>query len=127
MRLGEFISTNLDAILAEWEAFARSFPPGAKMGRLALRNDAEVILRACVRDMEAAQSLAQQASKSKGHGGAGGINSDNLDAASTLHGAARVGSGFNLLEVVSEFRALRASVLRLWRASGPAPDLNDLD
>ena len=29
--------------------------------------------------------------------------------------------------VVAEYRALRASVLRLWRDSGPAPDLRDLD
>jgi signal transduction histidine kinase len=127
MRLGEFISANLNPILTEWEAFARSFAPGAKMGRLALRNDAEVILLACVRDMGAAQTLAQQASKSQGHGGAGGIDSEELDEASSLHGSSRVAFGFNLLEVVSEFRALRASVLRLWRASDPTPDLHDLD
>lgn len=36
-------------------------------------------------------------------------------------------SGFHITEVVSEYRALRASVLRLWRRSQPRPDLNDLD
>jgi signal transduction histidine kinase len=50
-----------------------------------------------------------------------------LDDASSVHGVGRVGSGFNLNEVVSEYRALRASVLRLWRESKPDPDLNDLD
>lgn len=126
MRLGEFISTNMERILAEWEAFARSLGAGAKMDRLALRDDAGPILLACVRDMGRSQSLAEQSSKSQGHGGAGGIESDGLDDASALHGAARVGSGFNLVEVVSEYRALRASVLRLWRASHPQPDLHDL-
>jgi signal transduction histidine kinase len=77
--------------------------------------------------MGTCQTGAQQASKSKGHGGAGGAESDRLDNASSLHGVARVGSGFNLVEVVSEYRALRASVLRLWRASKPNPDANDLD
>ena len=41
--------------------------------------------------MQADQSLAQQHSKSKGHGGAGGEESDRLDNASALHGVERVG------------------------------------
>lgn len=127
MRLAEFISANIEAILAEWETFARSVTGGAKLGKLALRDDAESILRATVRDMESDQSHWQQSSKSKGHGGAGGAGSDQLDAASFRHGVDRVGSGFNLNEVVSEYRALRGSVLRLWRASNPQPDLNDID
>ena len=36
-------------------------------------------------------------------------------------------SGFDLWAVIAEYRALRASVLRLWRESGPAPDLRDVD
>jgi signal transduction histidine kinase len=127
MRLAKFISANIEPILVEWEAFARSVTGGTKLGKLALRDDAEPILRATVRDMESAQSLSQQSSKSKGDGGAGGTVSDRLDGASVLHGVARVESGFNLIEVVSEYRALRASVLRLWRASSPQPELNDLD
>ena len=35
-------------------------------------------------------------------------------------------SGFDLWAVVAEYR-LRASVLRFWRESEPAPDLRDLD
>src|SRR3954464_6053781 len=51
MRLSEFIAENTERILAEWEAFARSLAAGAKLGRLALRDDAGAILAACVRDM----------------------------------------------------------------------------
>lgn len=127
MRLAEFMAANLEPILVEWEAFARSLAPGKSMGRLALRDDAEAILLAALRDMGADQTLLEQASKSKGHGGAGGDASDQLDEASSLHGVARVGSGFNLVEVVSEYRALRAGVLRLWRASLPEADLNDIN
>ena len=50
-----------------------------------------------------------------------------MNAASAIHGSGRVGSGFDLWAVVAEYRALRASVIRLWRESGPIPDLNDLD
>jgi hypothetical protein len=127
MRLAEFIVANMEPILAEWEAFARSLLPGAKMTVLDLRDHAESILRATARDMQSAQSLQQQASKSKGHGGAGGAESDAIDDASSLHGVGRVGSGFHITDVVSEYRALRASVLRLWRQSLPQPDVNDID
>ena len=127
MRLAEFIFANIETILAEWEAFARSLLPGAKMTVLALRDDAESILRSTARDMQNPQSLQQQGSKSKGHGGAGGEESDRLDDASELHGVGRVGSGFHITELVAEYRALRASVLRLWRESLSQPDLNDLD
>ncbi|HSM81520.1 MAG TPA: HAMP domain-containing sensor histidine kinase [Nodosilinea sp.] len=97
------------------------------MTRLALRDDAEAMLLAAARDMQTRQSTAQHASKSQGHGGAGGEESDRLDNASVLHGAARMGSGFDIVEVVSEYRALRASVLRLWRESRSQMDIDDID
>lgn len=125
MRLADFILGNIEAILVEWESFARSLTPGAKMTKLALRDDAEAILRATARDMQISQSKAQQKSKSKGNGGAGGEESDRLDQASELHGVGRVGSGFDIMEVVAEYRALRASVLRLWHESRSQPNGND--
>lgn len=127
MRLAQFILANFEPILAEWEAFAGTLAPGATMTRLALRDDAEAILAATARDMQVDQSHAQQESKSKGNGGADSAASDQLDSASTRHAGQRVGSGFDIIEVVSEYRALRASVLRLWRKSLPLPDLDDID
>ncbi|PSN12690.1 sensor histidine kinase [filamentous cyanobacterium CCT1] len=97
------------------------------MTKLALRNAGESILLATVQDMQIDQSLDQQTSKSKGQGGAGGEGSDRLDQVSKLHGVERVGSGFDIMEVVAEYRALRASVLRLWRASNPQPNPDDLN
>ncbi len=126
MRLADFILKNTEAILAEWEAFARTIAPGATMDVLALRDHAADILRATARDMESAQTGLQQSDKSKGHGD-GGARSSRLDGASAVHGVGRVESGFDLMEVVSEYRALRASVIRLWRKSNHAPDQRDLD
>ncbi len=126
MRLADFILGNIEPILAEWEAFARSLAPGVNMTKLALRDDAESMLRATAQDMQVDQSSAQQASKSKGNGGAGGDESNGLDHASVLHGADRMGSGFDIMEVVSEYRALRATVLRLWCESHPQLDINDI-
>ncbi|MGF1634533.1 MAG: ATP-binding protein, partial [Phycisphaerae bacterium] len=127
MALADFIAENTEPILEAWEAFARSLLPGKAMTKLALRNDAGSILSATVRDMRAAQTVAEQVNKSMGLGGAGGEESDRLDHASVMHGVGRVGSGFDIMEVVAEYRALRATVLRLWRQSCPEPEATDLD
>jgi hypothetical protein len=126
MRLAEFILENVEPIVAEWETFARSVPSAAKMDKLALRDHAEDILRATAWDMKSAQTGMQRSDKSKGNGNSG-AGSIRLDGASDVHAVGRVSSGFDLLEVVSEYRALRASVVRLWRESVPAPDVRDVD
>ena len=61
--------------------------------------------------------------------GVGGAESDRLDHASQVHGAARVGSGLALAAVVAEYRALRASVVKQWVAHHKtlaSTDLGDL-
>lgn len=125
MRLADFIIDNMEAILAEWETFARSLEPGAVMDVLALRDHAEAILLVTANDMTSAQTTRQQVAKSKGLGG-GGDESDRLDQASEDHAIARLGSGFNLNELVSEYRALRASVLHLWGRDVGKADARDL-
>ena len=41
MRLAPFILDNIEPIMTEWEAFAKSLPPGHEMISKALRNDAD--------------------------------------------------------------------------------------
>ena len=126
MRLGDFILANVESILAEWEEFARSLAPGSAMEVIALRDHAEDILRVTARDMVSSQTGQQQSDKSKGHGG-GGTESANLNGASKDHALDRLGSGFDLIEVVAEYRALRASVLRLWGERVSGADERDLE
>ena len=125
MRLADFILANTEPILAEWEVFARGIWPGAATDPATLRDHAEDILRATAQDMVSDQTAAQQSDKSQGDGDAG-ADSVRVDRASTLHGAERVRSGFDLLALASEYRALRASVIRLWQGSCPNPDRRDL-
>ena len=67
MRLAEFITTNLEEILLEWEAFATTLlAPGQVMTSLALRDHATQILLAIAEDIETSQSDLEQAYKSKG-------------------------------------------------------------
>jgi signal transduction histidine kinase len=127
MRLADFILANVEPILAEWEGFARRiWPSGATAEPAEIRDEAEDILRATVLDMQSEQTSAQQAEKSKG-ASPPWDEDGGLGRASSTHGRDRVTSGFDLWAVIAEYRALRASVLRLWRESGPTPDLRDVD
>ena len=111
LRLSRFITAHEEAILVEWESFARTQQPeGGAMSSEALRDHAKQILRAIVLDMDSAQSPDEQERKSQGLADdEGGVQS----AAST-HGTLRQLSGFSLVQLNAEFRALRATVLRLW-------------
>jgi signal transduction histidine kinase len=112
MRLAEFIANNMEVILAEWETFAASVrPAGANMTSLALRDHAPDILDAVVKDITTAQTREAQAEKSKGR--APRVLGSPATAAQT-HALLRAQSGFDINQLVAEYRALRASVLRLW-------------
>ena len=127
MRLAEFITTNSEAILAEWVTFAATCgPAGATMDRADLRDHALEMLQVIVADLQTPQTGSEQAAKSKGLSDS---VSGTSDTAAEVHGAARAESGFTVGEMVSEYRALRASVIRLWtKASGTltGDDLDDL-
>lgn len=113
MRLSSFILANMEAILQEWEDFARELGAVTEsMDAEALRDHAKKILQELAADLETRQSEAQQEAKSKGK--APSRSSEAPDTAAEQHGGVRADEGFSLKQMVSEYRALRASVLRLW-------------
>ncbi|MDP3652948.1 MAG: diguanylate cyclase [Rhodoferax sp.] len=114
MTLSDFISTHIESILVEWDAFAQSIFSTRKADLTMARDHAKGILFAIAADIDHAQTPLEQAEKSKGHGPL-----DRAKSEATMHGVSRMVSGFNLMEEVSEFRALRASVLRLWSNENP--------
>jgi len=115
--LAEFIDKERLTIVAEWEAFARTLLPAADgLNALALRDHADEILTAIIRDMKSRQTKAEQAEKSKGRGQA-----HQLGEMGEIHATLRIEIGFRLGQMVAEYRALRASVLRLWEKVGGDP------
>ncbi|MGV3740753.1 MAG: ATP-binding protein [Burkholderiaceae bacterium] len=110
MRLSEFILKNIEPILQEWEDFARGMQPAHRtMDQAELRDHAEDLLREIAADLQMPQSEAQRDLKAKGKAKrAGG------DTPAEIHADTRLNSGFSLDQLVAEYRALRASVLRLW-------------
>jgi signal transduction histidine kinase len=122
-RLADFIRDNHEPILKAWEAFARTLLPAAEgMSKALLRDHAEEILQAIVLDMRSLQTAAQKQAKSRGREAKVGPASKRLAALGQLHAVLRIESGFTLAQVVAEYRALRASVFRLWAKEGPDPD-----
>lgn len=115
--LAEFIDKERVTIVAEWETFARSLlPESSGMTASALRDHADQILTAIVHDMRSRQTEAEQAEKSKGRGQA-----QALGEIGKIHAMLRIEFGFKLSQMVAEYRALRASILRLWESEGADP------
>lgn len=109
-RLSNFIRDNADEILSEWERFARSLPAGGSMDIAALRDHARELLQGIARKLETPPTTQQHADETKGR-------TDGADESSTAaqrHGAGRAEHGFTIAQMVAEFRALRATVIRLW-------------
>lgn len=127
MRLAAFIETNIEPIVAEWVEFAASSGPAGKaMDMSALRDHATEMLKTIVKDLRTRQTASEQKTKSKGNAAPADGGSPT---AAEVHGAVRAESGFTLGEMVSEYRALRASILRLWtKANGSltGDDIGDL-
>jgi signal transduction histidine kinase len=115
MRLADFILGNRESILHEWEAFARTcLPASGTMDVTGLRIHADQMLAAIAADLGTTQDGLQQSEKSKG------LAPTLFMAAATAaeaHGADRAEGGFTVEQMVAEYRALRASVLRLWTQS----------
>jgi signal transduction histidine kinase len=127
MRLSDFILGNREAILAEWEAFARTcVPASTSMDITALRDHASEMLTVIAADLNTPQNRSEQLEKSVGNAPAGDTD---VATAAEEHGADRAQSGYTVEQMVSEYRALRASVIRLWtKAQGEltAADIHDL-
>jgi signal transduction histidine kinase len=114
MRLGAFIRDNKTLLISQWEQFARTLAPAAdNMGPLALRDHIKDILEFIANDIESPQTDAEQIAKSHGEKKASKLSP------AEVHAALRQNGGFNLNQMVSEFRALRASVTKLWCAQLP--------
>jgi signal transduction histidine kinase len=125
MRLSDFILTNREAILAEWQAFAKTCSPAsASMGITALSDHASEMLTVIAEDLKTPQDDREQSEKSKGNAPA---PDTSKRTAAEKHGTGRAESGFTMEQMVAEYRALRASVIRLWTKDHGEVTQTDLD
>lgn len=119
MRLSDFIRAHSEEIVEEWVSFARDLVDGPT-DQAELRDHAPEILEAIAVDLETRQTRAEQAEKAMGRG-----EEHAMRDIGTTHATLRLESGFQLTAVIAEYRALRASVLRLAAKEGQ-PDYADV-
>ena len=116
MVLSDFITLHVDEILVEFVDFAKTQLPAAHgMDLIALRDHAGAVLAAIAADMKQPQTAREQLEKSQGRA----PGEFKAAGAAEIHGTLRAASGFNVNQTAAEYRALRASVLRLWFQSNP--------
>lgn len=114
MKLAQFIRNHKVDITEEWVKFAQDNISGVnKMELEEVKDHIKQMLERIVESMETSETDVEQEKKSKGN--------KNMrigeSRAANLHGEQRADVGFDIMELSSEFRALRASVLRLWEAN----------
>jgi len=101
----------MEAILQEWEDFAKTIHASIhRMTAKELRDHAEAMLRDVAADLETYQARQDGIDKSQGL-----APQVPMDTAAEIHAVDRLSSGFTIEQLTSEYRALRASVLRLWQ------------
>ncbi len=115
MRMAEVIDTNLDEILKEWDAFiALQLPSADQTNALAGRDHRAEILRAIAQELRQSQTEAAILAKSPVVAAA---EKNAAETGAEMHGRIRAEDGFSITQVMSEYRALRATVMRLWTVS----------
>lgn len=121
MKLTDFIKNHKEDITTEWVKFAKDNIDGIKeLNLIEVQDHIKQMLDRIVDSMETLETDDQQEIKSKG-------NKNMLSGeskAANQHGAQRADVGFDIMELSSEFRALRASVLRLWEANSKEKKLD---
>ena len=122
MRLSEFLAVNAEQILSEWDAFAATVEhAGKELDKRALRDHAAEILHAIAADLARPQSADEQDAKGKGQA----VRSVGPSAAE-IHADYRMLAGFAIDAMITEYRALRASVLKIWSAAGGGATREDM-
>lgn len=112
--LADFIERETESIIAKAIKFAKSVGVGEPLDDATLRDHLPEILGSVVRDLRTPQTREEEIEKSEGRSDEqlGGPRS-----AAGTHAVHRAHSGYDVSDLVSEYRALRASVLRAWSES----------
>jgi len=109
MRLSDFLREKIELILSQWDEFAGQLDAPGPLSAEVLRDHARGIVNAIANDLDSAQSELQQLVKSRG------LAPPVAQATEAeMHGSSRFAEGYDVNQAMAEFRALRATVLRLF-------------
>jgi signal transduction histidine kinase len=112
MNIPDFIDQDVSAIVDEWVEFARSAQANAdELTTQDLADHARVLLLAVASDLRKHQGAKARHEKAQGNRPR---NAPEITRVARDHAAQRFEQAFSFDHLVSEFRALRASVIRRW-------------
>ena len=114
--LADFIEHHANGIIEHAITFAKSVQVRTPMDDVELRDHLPEIVAGIVADLRKPQTREEEIRKSEGRATAQAGQPRSAAATHALH---RAHSGYSMSNLVSEYRALRASVMRLW---AEAPD-----
>ncbi len=115
MRLADFIRANIEPILQKWDEFAETVIRSARgMDKAAIRDHAREMLLTIAAELDRANSGQPLVAPSE-------------EDAAEAHGIGRWTAGFDINETVSEYRALRASVIAFWTKADNTIQQRDFD
>ncbi|WP_395056539.1 ATP-binding protein [Polaromonas sp.] len=121
MRLSTHLRANAQDILAAWDAFAATLvQDGSMLDPVTLRDHAGEILAAIADELDrppvaVMPPTAPDATTDEGP-------SEELESAAETHADTRMVSGFAIDAMITEYRAFRTNVVRLWLDAGGGRD-----
>ena len=115
MRLSTHLRSNAEDILLAWDAFAATLvQDGSMLDPATLRDHAGEILAAIADELDRPATGKTPDTPPDASDGA----SDELEAAAEIHADTRMVSGFAIDAMITEYRAFRTSIVKLWLAAG---------
>ncbi|WP_152206278.1 putative bifunctional diguanylate cyclase/phosphodiesterase [Marinobacter changyiensis] len=124
MKLTQFIQTEMEQLLEDWEEAALEIAPELKgEDSRGLRDHAREMLEFITEDLLTSQTSEQSALKALGKGKIPALGTDGK------HGTDRLRQGLSMLQMIQELRALRARVTKAWgdeQQGLTAKDINEL-
>lgn len=125
MTLPDCISNNMERLRSEWIEFAQTRLPAADLMSVeALSDGSKELLLSIADDLGTFQSEPHRLAKSRGEKD---VVDSAIGRASRKHAKERLNSGFTLDQVVAEYRALRATVVRGWTSDMASESREKLD
>ncbi|KKN00080.1 hypothetical protein LCGC14_1141450 [marine sediment metagenome] len=124
LNLPEWILANMEAVLQEWEDNAKDLLPDKSASKVERRDHAKAMLVTIVREIERPRAEQQRDGQA-----ATATNPSETSKSAREHGQERRKLGLDIVDLASEFFALRRSVVELWTKGAQEltlPGLNEL-
>jgi signal transduction histidine kinase len=116
-KLADFIEHHAQRIVDDAVTFARTLDAGTPLEEAELRDHLPEIIATIVADLRSPQTSADEIVKSEGRATA---QEGRPRTAAATHALHRAHSGYSMSQLVSEYRAMRAAVLREWANTSDA-------